>query len=185
MTQRERRIVLWGAAIASVAIVGKLVLAGGLGIGGARRAHLLAREHLLDAERSIALLPVLEDSAASLRSRLEGLSASLLAATSRGEALADLSGRMRTLVGHAGGEFVGSTPMPDSNRAGNLHRVSLRASLLADVSGLRTLLRLVAQSRVLIGLEAARVHSQNPFAGDDAPERLEVDLVVSGWFIAP
>lgn len=182
MTSQDRRALLLGSLVVAGALVLRALTAGS-SAEFARPPSLEQKSRLVfEARATVASLGQLEDSAKVLRAALVGLASSLLAGPTEADALADLSGLVSMLVGRARGRFETAAPEPDSIRIGQLQRVSLIIGFEADTGGLAAFLRSLAESRTVVTAEWIQVAATDPFADQQGPDRLRIDLRVSGWF---
>jgi hypothetical protein len=179
----DRRAILLGAAVVTVSLVLRFAMPALTSLASVRRVHAIQLGQAQRAEEALALLPALEDSAATLRKSLVRLAPLLLGGRTKAAALADFSGLARSLIGRANGQLTGLTAVQDSTHAGGLTRVSLRATLQTDVRGLAMVLEAIARSQVLLVLEGARINATDPLEADNTSERLELELVIAAWFL--
>jgi Type II secretion system (T2SS), protein M subtype b len=184
VTGRDRRaLMLGGAAVVGAVLVlrvlpwgVKTTLAAETGLR--ERATLLARARadLVDAE-------VLRDSAAQLGQALVGLAPRILSGNSAADAVADLSGRVNLVVSGHQAKLERVDPVPDSVRAGRLHRVTLRAAFECDVHGLAGVLDALAFRKVVLPMRELRVTAVDVGSSERMPEVLRVELTVAGWYL--
>jgi len=182
VTPRDRRVLLTGGAVVLAAVLGRGIVAAWVAAANSRR-ELVARIELLKAARAtVARLPQLEDSAESLRAAVVALAPALLNASTEADALADLSGKVTSLIERRAGRVESAVPVADSGAAGMLRRVSILASFETDVRGLASALRALSQSDVVLAGERVEIAAVDPFSDDGSPERLRVNLTVSAWY---
>lgn len=182
MIARDKRALRVGLSIVGALLSVRLLVPAVTALAASRRQHELERGLLAETRETIALLPLLEDSAGSLRKAFIGLAPQLLSGSTEAMALADLSGRVKTLVGLIGGQLVGVAPNPDSGRSGELRRVSIRASFATDVRGLAKMFTGLAAGDVVLVPETALITAADPLAGGNTAERLQVEMTILGWF---
>lgn len=183
MTAPNRRwAVLVGTALAFVILVrcGSWAVAelGALSERVETRRGLLAA---IEAER-LNLVP-LQQVRARLRDTLTTLAPRLLRGTSEIAALADLSGRLGTIASRYHGRLVRLDAVPDSLVAGRLQRVRARALIETDFEGVAEMLAGLERQEVVLVPERMVIMAPEPSAGPETPERLEVELQLTGWFL--
>jgi len=150
----------------------------------ATRARLIEQHHLLsETQRLVAELPILEDSAGRLAGLVAGLAPRLLAGYESGTALGDLAGRLSTVAGRHRAEVLSVDALPDSTTVGQLGRLTARARLATDFRGAVDIVAALGRGTVVLVPEAIRLVAQDPAAGPEASERLEVELLLSGWYL--
>jgi hypothetical protein len=183
MKPTDRRAIRLGAAVITVSLLLRFATPALQGLSTARRMHATQLRQVQRAEDALALLPSLEDSAVAVRESFVELAPLLLEGRTKASALADLSGLVRIMITRVNGHVIGLTPVQDSTRAGGLSRVTLRATLQTDVRGLAIVLQAITASQVLLVLEGVRINATDPFGAADASERLDLELVIAGWFL--
>ncbi|HVH09706.1 MAG TPA: type II secretion system protein GspM [Gemmatimonadales bacterium] len=184
MTERDRRaLILGGTTVLGAVLLLRGVPWGVRSVVAAEtrlrdRAALLAR-----ARADLAEAPELRDSAARLGQALVGLAPKILSGTSTTEAVADLAARVNHAVSDHQAKLERVDPLPDSIRAGRLHRATLRAAFQCDIRGLAGVLAALEFSPLALSLRELRVTPVDAGASDRMPEVLRVELTVAGWFL--
>jgi hypothetical protein len=184
MTARERRVITLGAVAIGVAVVvTRGIPAAGLMVGGLRHEVSARTELLSRLRRQVATGADLTDSAAALRAQLGGLVSAILAGHTSASALEELNAHVVALAQNGGALVRRAEPVADSSRAGFLRRVALRLDLECDLRGLLEVLRAMDYDSTAIGADAVHIVPVNPLAPTNAPEVLNVELQVSGWYV--
>ncbi|HEU5155050.1 MAG TPA: GspMb/PilO family protein [Gemmatimonadales bacterium] len=184
MTPRERRTLTVGAFVLVLIIVTTRMLPPLVsGMVGMQREVAARRDLLTRLQAQVAAGTTLTDSASALRSKLRTLAPAILVGHNGAEALEDLNARMGVLARHGGARVQRAVPMADSLKAGVLHRVSLRLGLECDLRALVAVLRMMDQDTTAIATDALRIAATNASSPRSVPEVLNVDLVVSGWYV--
>jgi hypothetical protein len=142
------------------------------------RTALLAR-----ARAELGALPLLRDSAAVLTRALVALAPRLLDGGNAIEAGADLAARVNHAAARAPARFDRVEPLPDTATAGRLARATVHASLETDVRGLVRLLQALDGGDAALTVQRLDVVSADPATPERRPEILQVEIVISGWFL--
>jgi hypothetical protein len=142
------------------------------------RASLLAR-----AEEDLRMIPVLEDSARALRSRLAELAPKILTGGREAEARADLTERLSVAAEAQRVRVARTDAVPDTVHAGQLRRVSIQAELEGDSAGMLGLLSALSRGPALLRVAELRVLAVNPTSPETAPEVLQTELTLRGWYL--
>lgn len=184
MTPRETRIVTLGALVLGLIVTitrGLPLFAGAVVM--AWKDVTLRVELLSRMREQVASGPRLTDSAAELRSRLNGLAPAILTSDGGAEALEELNARMARFARAAGAQVRRAIPLGDSVKAGVLRRVSLRVDLECDLAALLGMLRKVSQDAAAIATNAVRIVATNPSSAHSVPEVLNIELHISAWYL--
>lgn len=184
MTSRDRRALWMGGAIVVGAIVVLRVVPAALRTLSTAHEQLQIRAALLARARAdLAQTTLLRDSAVELSRALVELAPKILSGTSAAEAVADLSGRVnRATVDHQA-KLEGVDPASDSVVAGRLHRATVRTTFECDIRGLVGVIEALELGKAALAVRELRVTAVDPALSDGNPERLRVELVVTGWFL--
>jgi Type II secretion system (T2SS), protein M subtype b len=146
--------------------------------------RLAAEERLLRETRdAIASLPHMEDSARNLTARVASLAPRILSGASAPVALSDLSGRFGTLAGLTHGCMTRFEALPDSVAAGPLRKVTATVGIETDFKGIAELLERLARDTLVTVVERVQLTPSDPQAPPATPERLDVELRVSAWYL--
>lgn len=184
MTERDRRALTWGGVAVLGAVLVLRVLPWGVKRALAAESGLHERATLLARARAdLADAAVLRDSAGRLSQALVGLAPKILSGNSAGDAVADLAGRVNLVVSSHQAKLERVDPVPDSVRAGRLHRVTLRAAFESDVRGLVGVLESLTFGKVVLPLRELRVTAVDVGSSERMPEVLRVELTVAGWYL--
>ncbi len=184
MNARDRRALRVGAAMVLGAwLVLRLVPAAVraeqvLSERVARQATTVAR-----LKADLAALPVLEDSAAAVSRSLAQLAPRLVTGSTRAEGEAELAVLLRSLAESLGARVERVVPAPDSTPVGALTRVTLRVEAETDTRGVARLLGSIASQPTVLDITSLRVLALDPGSAATAPERLRMELGVSGWVL--
>lgn len=184
MTPRDRRALRNG------------ILAVGVALGVLRIGPWVAREHgdmrdrvsrkAAAAERlsqELAMVDSIELRMASVQARMAGFPARLLSGGTDAGAAADLTMRLRAILGAEGAAVEVVRPAPDSFRVGTLARVSLDIQSLTDTPGLTGVMAHLARDSTTIVLRQLRIMALNPGPAATV-ESLRVNVLVAGWYLA-
>jgi type II secretion system (T2SS) protein M len=184
MRPRDRR-----ALVAGGLAVGITVLALRLGPWTWNALHrsretLEARLELLARMRSdLGAAAQLQDSGVVVRQRMATLAPRLLAPRDSTQAAMAL-GALVTLAAERHSVRVSRTDaLADSAWAGPARRVSVRASLESDTTGLLGLLQALSQRVELLVVGDVTVVATDPSAAPSRPEVLHTELTVQGWYL--
>jgi hypothetical protein len=184
VTERDRRAMLVGAAVAAGALLVLRVLPWAARSALAGEATLRERAGLLARARvDLAQAAVLRDSAAALGVALVGLAPKILSGGTAAEATADLSGRVNLLASAHQAKLERMDPLPDSTAAGRLRRVTLRAAFDCDVRGLAGVLEALELGKAALAVRELRVVAADPSSPENNPEVLHVELTIAAWFL--
>ncbi|MGH7526484.1 MAG: GspMb/PilO family protein [Gemmatimonadales bacterium] len=184
MNARDRRAIVFGAAVVGLAML--VLKVGPWGWRGAEEAgaELRGRAELLERmSADVRASAMLEDSATVVRSRLAALAPGLLAGGTAAEAAADLGARLAVFAERHRVRVSRTDPVPDSIEGGALVRVAVRAAFESDTRGLLTFLESVGRDPVVLVVEEVRIAVADPFVRRDRPELLHTELVVRAWFM--
>jgi hypothetical protein len=185
VSPRDLRALAAGAGVVALALLVFRVVPRTIGTTIRLRERAQAKAILLvEARTSLTQEPRLEDSAATLRTRLDGLATAVLSGRSESEAWGSLSGRLNLAGSHHGAVVREAVLVTDSTAVERLHRVSGRVSLESDLRGLVATLRALEGDSVALEVSALRVVAPDPTSSPRTPELLRVELTVRGWFLA-
>jgi hypothetical protein len=152
-----------------------------------------AREAVVEvhrAELSVRGAGALTDTMQARTARFIALAPALIDGTTAATAGATLGSLLSGAAATAGAK-LGSVQvraddsMRDSSGTGTFPRVSIRASLTADVRGLAKLLVALERGPTLLSIEEVAVTQPEPGADGSRPEVLHVELVIGGLALAP
>jgi hypothetical protein len=154
------------------------------------RAALTAEERLQErsallvrTRADLAAAVLLRDSAEQLSRALVELAPRILSGNSAAEAMADLSGRINLAATNHHAKLERVDPVADSGLAGKLRRATLRVAFECDVRGLVGILEALEFGKAALVVRELRVIPVDPGSPDRTPERLRIELVVTGWFL--
>ena len=186
MNPGDRRALILGVLVTLVAWGALRFLPGALASWDAREERLTATRRLVrETTTALEALPRMEDSVRVLTREVKSLAPRILSGSTRAVALSDLSGRLSFAAERHHARFIRLTAVDDSLTAGPLQRVTASAAFQSDFHGLAELLTVLARDPVVTVVEAADVAPlDGQAAGPDGPERLEVQLRISAWFLA-
>jgi hypothetical protein len=181
--------------------IGVVVVAGGVLIGHglpALRAWsdasiASAREAVVEvhrAELSVWGASALTDTMKARTARFLALAPALIDGTSAATAGATLASLFSGAAATADAKLASvqvraDDSARDSSRTRTFPRVSIRASLTADVRGLAKLLVALERGPTLLNIEELAVTQPEPGADGSRPEVLQVELVIGGLALAP
>jgi hypothetical protein len=184
VTPRDRRaLLLGGLLVASAWLAIKVIPAAG---GGWQRVtdRLQQSRILLGETRAvIADLPGMEDSVRAMTTRIAHLGPRLLTGATAELAQEDLAARVTSLAGWHRMAVVSLTRVPDSTEAGLLRRIRATAVLQGDFRGTAGILRSLARDSVATVVERTKVASLEPQAPGASPEKLQVELELTAWYL--
>lgn len=182
MTPRDRRALLWGALIVAAAVALR-ALPGAVRAVSSSRARLAERQATLARARTlIEAAPVLRDSLGRALASFVNLAPSLLEGRSRAEAAANLTTLMSLAAGRNALRVIQQDVTPDSV-TGAFGRVTVRAQLEGDVSGLVRFFQTLETGNPLLTVGSLAIDAPEPQPRAGVPERLRVELEVSGWYL--
>ncbi len=184
MTSTERRTLLFGVLVIGGAWLGLHALPAGLHRWNAGRERFIERERVLtETRRMLETLPLLEDSARVLTRAVASVGNQILSATDAPLAQNELAGRLRLIAARHGVMVLGASPVPDSTAAGQLRRVRASISLECDFRGLSEIMAALLRESVVIVTEHLSASATDPWADAATPERLQVELRLSAWYL--
>lgn len=184
MTSRDRRALLVGGSVILGAIVLLRVLPWTVREAVSLRAQAIDRLATLDRARAlVAALSANRDSLRDEFGAIVGLAPKLVDGARSAEAQASLSALVSLAAGRHALKLLRLDPLPDS-AAGAFHRVAVHAECEGDVAGLTALLRSLEMATTLLTVPQLSVQAPDPWAESKAPERLRIELTVSGWYLA-
>lgn len=185
MTPRDRRAALLGGLTIMVALLVLKVIPWSV-----RRWRLASerleqnRVLLTETRQALASLPSMEDSMRTLTQAVARLAPRLLSGSSSDAAFSDLTARVTSLAGWHHAAMVTLNQTPDSTVAGSLRRVSATVVLQGDFRGVAGIVRTLARDSVAMVIERIRVTATEPVAPVSSPEKLQVELQLSSWYLA-
>jgi len=187
MTRRETRTVRWGGGIILVGILALRVLPLALGQVRVTGEALQQRHELLSLARAeLMSTNILADSATRLTNRVAAMGPRLLNGSTTTEAAADLASRIALLANRYHLRLQ-RTELSDTHTRppeSGVAAVTMRFHLQGDIRGAGSFLRALEESTLILVPDHLRISlGDRPFQ-DQGPESLEVDLVVSGWFLS-
>lgn len=185
MTARERRVALIGGLTIVVALL--LLKIFPWAVHNWRFAsERLEQNRVLLAEtrHALAELPRMEDSMRALTAAVSLIAPRLLSGSSADAALSDLSARMTAMAGWHHAALMNFTRQADSVNAGSLHRIGAVVVLQSDFRGLTGMIRSLARDSVATVVDRIKIVSMEPFGTEAAPEKLQIELQLSAWYLA-
>lgn len=180
MTNRERRVVGWGAGLIMALLVIRTVPQS-IRWFAVRHSELESRGAVVARMRAdVAGMNALADSVARARAQLVGVDSLLLEAHTNTGALAEMSLRLRTLADRYGLNVKEVAQQADSASALPFRRVRMRVSFAADSRGLLRALQSLATELPVLRVSAVTVKAEDPASN---PEVLDVEAAVTGWYV--
>lgn len=186
MTSAEGRALRLGGAVVVAAVLVLRVIPAAAHMAARERTKLGEERVLLaETEALVRQAPRLNDSVAVLTRRVSELAPSVLRGTSRAEAEGDLASRVTLSAERMGLTLGRVVPIPDSvaSAGGMLHRVTVQASLTGDLVEVLRLMDTLASGQPTLTPAGIRVIGREPGAPVSAPEALETELTVTGWYM--
>lgn len=147
------------------------------------REYRARREQLAETEALLASLPVLEDSAKVLRVRVGDLAPRILAGHTAAEAVAALSAQLSLLANRQGTRIETVRASPDTTPRTGLVRVGVTVVVHTDAAGLARWLGAIATHPATLVAQRLRVDASGGFGSPSDMETLQVELVVTGWYL--
>lgn len=185
MLPRDRRALASGAGGIALAILAFRVMPWAAHSAVGERDRLLTSRALLEqAQSDLRDAARFQDSAITVRRRLDSLAPMILSGESDAEAWSDLEGLLRLVAGRNGAALQSSSRLPDSVQAGLLRRVSGRAQLESDLRGVLAALVAIERNPVALRVSEVRLEATSPDSPPGAPEVLRAEFVVDGWFLS-
>lgn len=181
ISKRERRMLAGGVVV----IGGVLASAHGIPawLSWKREASADAAKVIADAsearERVLGLETVL-DSLEQRKARFGALAPLFVAVGSPTAAAGTLASLVSGASQIAGVEVGALHVLTDTAAARSVKRVSVRAELAGDIRGITALLLALERGPALLAVRELSITQPEPGAGDDRPERLQVQLLVEG-----
>lgn len=179
----ERRMLLALAATVTLALAVRGAGPATAALLGLRERVQSERRLVAEVQAAITALPALEDSAEVLQVGVVALAPRLLAGPNEAAALTDLSARLSTVMSQHHGQLLRLDGLRDSATAGPLRRVRGRAVLETDFRGLAELLAVLERQALILVPEAVTLRQPEPVTSPDVPERLQVELELTGWYL--
>jgi hypothetical protein len=185
VTPRDRRAAMLGVAVVGAACLGLREIPRGVRQWRDARERLESQRILLTETRTaLEALPRMEDSAKALTPQIAELAPRILAGSTAPVALSDLSGRLASIAGLLHARLVRFDPANDSTSAGPLRRVTAVAEVETDFRGVAELLAVLARDTLVTVVERVQLTAADPLALSATPERLDVELRISAWYLA-
>lgn len=184
MTERERRVVWFGATVA----LGALVLLRGVPAAvraGFRAEHALMQRaaFVAHARAELAQGQALLDWGPEVTQALSRLAPKILDGNTPAAAAADLGGRLNLLVAQHHGKLERTEELADSASAGRLRRVRLHIAVESDIAGLAGMLGALAGGDAALSVQEVRIVALDAGPGTSGPEVLKGDLTITGWYV--
>lgn len=185
MTARDRKALLAGGAILIIAFVVTRVIPAAYS-GWTSLNDRLDQQRRLLAETRIAIgeLPRMETEMRQLTGAVSRTAPMLLSGANPGEATRDLSARLGSIAALEHAAVVGITEVPDSVEAGSLRRLTANAVVQSDFRGVARILERLANDSLSTVVERLRITGAEPRAAVNVPERLQVELRITAWYLA-
>jgi precorrin-6x reductase len=184
VTPRDRRALAAGAAVVAVAALCLRVLPA-IGSNAMERWRRVEAASLLLARTDAELTQAsrLEDSASVVKAAFAELAPKLLAGRNEADAASDLAARIGRECTLRRVRLERTEVVRDTARAGMVARTTVAAQVEGDMRGIAGLLAgLGSGSPVVL---AHRIRLVAGTAGSSGgPERLRLELVVQGWYLA-
>ncbi len=183
MTARDRRAVLVGATVLAAVSVLRLAPWGLRTLHAAEQRLESRMAMLVEARALVAAAPSVRESlAVALRSFVD-LAPEIIAGRTQAEAAANLTSLVTLLAGQSRLKVVRLTPAQDSV-PGVFRPVTAHAEFEGDIAGLAAFLRHVETGRPLLTIRSLSVVAPDPVSRPGAPETLQVEAHVEGWYLA-
>jgi hypothetical protein len=138
---------------------------------------------LAETEALLTSLPILEDSARTLRASIAGLAPRILSGHTAAEAVADLSERLSLLAIRQGSHLETVRALPDTAGSAGLARVGLVVTMHTDAPGLARWLGAIATHPVTLAAQRIRVDAAGGFGTQSEMESFQVETTVTGWYL--
>lgn len=192
VSSRDRRAL----SIGVVAIAGTFVLARGApALGRWSDASVASAREVVGeasrAEASVGAASALQDTMRVRAERFVALAPALLDGASVATAGATLASLVSGAAAAADAKLASvqvradtASQGPSGRASRTFARVSVRASLTADVRGLSKMLLAIERGPIMLAIEELAVSQPEPGADGTRPEMLQVDLVVAGLALA-
>ncbi|MFQ5808422.1 MAG: type II secretion system protein GspM [Armatimonadota bacterium] len=183
MTGRDRRVLLWGFAAVTAAVLMLRVIPwavrayGGLRVRAVERVETLAR-----ARTAVAATAMVRDSLSRAATELVALAPKLLPGKTAAEAAANLGAAISGAAERSGMRVIALNPTADAG-SGLFVPVSTHARLEGDLAALAGFLRTVELGRPVLTIRNLPVQAADPRSQDGTRELLRVELDVTGWRI--
>ena len=180
MTNRERRVAGWGAAMIIALLVMRTVPQGTRWFA-LRDSELESRGAVVARMRAeVAGMNALADSVARARAELVGLDSELLEAHTNIGASAEMSLRVRALADRYGLNVKETAQEVDSASTPPFRRVRMRVLFAADSRGLLRALQSLAAELPVLSVDAVSVKAEDPASNQEV---LDVEAAVTGWYL--
>lgn len=180
MTNRERRILRWGAVVIAVLLTMRTVPRGLRWFAG-HHAELESRAAVVARMRAeLSGMNALADSVARVRAELIGLDSLLLEAHTDVGAFAEMSLRLRALADRFALDVRETAQEADSASTPPFRRIRIRVALAADSRGLLGALHALATEVPVLTVDWLNVKARDPASN---PEVLDVEAALTGWYI--
>ena len=187
MTRLETRTVRWAGGIILAGILALRVLPFALGQVRVTGEALQQKRELLSLARAELMnTNILADSATRLTNRVAAIGPRLLNGSTTTEAAADLASRIALLANRYHLRLQ-RTEVSDTHTRPlerGVAAVTMRFHLQGDIRGIGSFLRALEESTLILVPDHLRISVGDRPSQDQGPECLEVDLVVSGWFLS-
>ena len=143
------------------------------------RARLLA-----EYRRTIRGESVLSDSAEAIKQNMLALTPTLLTGTTAAQAGDAMVRLLEVISDRSNTRLTGTQPVADSAAAGPLLRVSTRAAIEGDISGLVLLLRGLGEDDVVLDTDDLSIMAVETTTDPNSAEVLRAEVTVRGWYLA-
>ena len=184
MRARDRRALVWGAAVMVTALATLRGIPAGVRAYRALEASAVEQAELLARARvTLAARGAVQDSFQSAARDLGALAPKALAEETPDEAAAELTHLVSLAAQGAGMRVVGVRATPDSS-AGLFRPVTARAELEGDVAGLAEFLAALERAPEILSVRTLAVRAGDAQGRGRGAETLRVEATVAGWRIA-
>jgi hypothetical protein len=180
MHSRDRRALIWGAAVVAVGLIA------GRGIPAVRRLYAIERadatraeRRLADARATIASAQARAESTGALGKRWTEIQDRSFNAPTANVLAADVASYISRLSKTLSVELTSIQVRPDSASAGGARAARGKVSARGDVRGVASLLAALESGRRLFRIQSLTITQGDPVAGPETPERLAVELSFS------
>lgn len=183
MTESERRTVFAGVTLVMVAVIALRVVPAAHRAWNERVDRLAQVEGLVAAqERAVRDHQEVTESLGAARRRLSSVRERLVPGADDASAGTAMLTRLTELSEECAVRLRRAEARGDSLQNGTLRRVSALLDVETDTEGLLVLLSALADDSMALGVRSAKVVAPDPVGAPHRPERLDVQLVIDGWY---
>lgn len=184
LSQRERIVVVVGAAVSVVALVGTFFVVPEVGRWSAREAEIrLKAGQLARLQNVLAQEDPVRRAFADMERERTSADRRLLAGATEAVASSNLQLLLNGYAAESGMDLQRVDAVGRSSAQGPLQRVPARITVQGDIRGLVDLLVRVHRSEVLLAVDEMRVSASPGFGG--APDLLTASIGLHGYYDGP